>query len=429
MIDIKFFRNNYLSFYLPALVLLIETMFLFLGSSIYLGEGYLTVEAASSRLLLIAPVIAGSVAFDAARLRTPEHFSMYVTAPRRWLVDFGPFLWAAGTGSLIHCAVLLGTLIQGRVLNPSVGFPAILFMMLVQCVTIVLFAAMGYAVGAVLSPSLAGGVSTIGAYLVLTIFGPVGPVNIFSVTGANIPQIGMTWNLCSQQIRLGIVLVMIGLLLFGNFSSRKSRLKISRPVVILPLLVALSVGPIFLDLDYKSDLDVRADRDSCASIERTPSSQTIEICLFNEHRAYLPEFVGALEFGIKTMDDAKVSIDLASTWHELAWGQQVGESSSNPQLQDTYYFQIPLSLLEGQGVETVTGLEEVAHIISFPSTCSIDRFNQAFDSSVEGFVEAQALIYNAINDILMGVKINLSPAEVEDIAQAQALRADWCEAR
>lgn len=428
MTNVKFFRSNYLSFYLPAVILLIEAIFLLLGSSSYLGEGYLTVEAASSRLLLVAPVVAGSVAFDTARLRNPEHFSMYVSAPRRWLVDFGPVIWAAGTGSLIHCAVIVGTLIQGRVLNPSVGYPAIAFMMLIQCVTIALFAAVGYAVGSVLSASLAGGAGAIGAYLVLTIFGPIAQVNIFSIVGANIPQIGMTWDLSSQRIRLAILLLMIMVLLFGNFRSRKSRSKVSRPVVILPLLVALSVGPIFLNLDYKSDLDVRAERNSCAFIERTPASEPLEICLFDEHRAYLPELAGGIESGIQTLEAAQMPLDLASTWHELAWGRQLGENSSNPEVQDIHYFQIPLSVLEGQGIQTETGAEELANIFSFPSACSIDRFNLAFDSSAEGFDDAQTLIYNTVYDTLMGAKPNLSPAEVAEIEQAIALRADWCDA-
>lgn len=427
MTNLDYFRRSYLSFFSPFLFLLVEAVFLVMGNSAYKGEGYLTVETASIWLIIIAPLVCGIVAYDTARSGASSHHSMFVSAPRRLFVNYSPFVWNAFSASLIHVAILLGMLVQGRVWEPSVGWPAIALMALVQALTITFFAAIGYAIGSSLQPSLAGGVAAIGSFLVLSIFGPVSSINVFAITGATVPQIGMTWNTPGQLVRLVLLVLGIVLLVYGNWRNRRERIKLLHPFVVIPVLIGLGAGPFLFPMDYKKDLDVRAFRNTCTVIETTGSFPPIKICMFDEHRDRLSSFASMMNGAIQKVEDSGLSLQYASTWHELAWGRQLGEDTSNPVLDDTYYFQIPWSLLIKQGGEpSEVEREDIANILAFPAGCTIDRFNEGFETSSE-FSDAQTEVYGAIYRVLVkGVK-ELQADEIKLYEQSLVVTAAWCE--
>ncbi len=213
----------------------------------FLGEGMWTVEWAAIAIPLIGIFVAGGAAVDAARFTTPGRYHVALTArhpSRLWLMLFSA---ATVPAICVHIAGIAVHLALGGVRNPSVGWIAMIMAVIVQCLGLLWFGAIGLLIGRYFRPAAAGVLAASAAFGAFYIFSTYGRprFGLLSLGGATIPRIGLTWNagfLALQALLFGATIALAILLpsrgtTTGLAPTRMGSVALSA-VVIVPILAS-----------------------------------------------------------------------------------------------------------------------------------------------------------------------------------------------
>lgn len=251
------------------------------------GEGMWTVEWFAISLFIIGPLCMGAAAVDASRLSRPGNIHLALATPSPYRTFLRAAMWCAGPLVVVHLAAIAAGVVAGGVQQPSVGWAAMAGAVLVQCLAIVWYAAIGSAIGRFTPPVLAGLAGGGGGFVLFYVLGdatPTGDFALLALGGATVSRLGLAYHpgyLAGQAAVFALtagLLLMVGLRTRSGFRVPTLAGAASFVLVIATVVAAPAVLP---DSRYLAD-----PRPPELCLDTTPP-----VCVHAEHRRYLDELL------------------------------------------------------------------------------------------------------------------------------------------
>ncbi|MFJ6940000.1 hypothetical protein [Streptomyces sp. NPDC101132] len=250
------------------------------------GESLWTVDWFAIALFIVGPLLAGAAAVDASRLSRPGniHLVLATSRPHR------PYFRAAAWCALPVLGVHLLTIATGIAVGGVHGTPAwfgLAGAVLVQCLAICWYVAIGSAIGRLTSPLLAGAIAAIGAFTFIYLLGEgsSGRFEPLSLGGATVSRLGYQYSAGYLLAQIAVFAITGAALLLLPICQRSGRViptRIGASAMALIALIALGGQYALPDQRLIAKAETPTD---CTDAEPT-------VCLYPEHQRFQDQAVG-----------------------------------------------------------------------------------------------------------------------------------------
>lgn len=244
------------------------------------GDLVWTIDWLPVSFMIVGPVVAGLAAVDVARLAgATEHLSR---RPVGRTPSFAVLISYVVVVGATHLAVLATGLVISR---PPVGDPFAWLAVLCQILMLVLFVALGTAVGRFVNVVLAGVVAAFAALaLVYTAGSPSGRVMPLEFGGATIPRVGYAYAPGYLTAQAGVlILLVVALLVLRPIEGRRARRVLRRDAAVATVLAIAAIAvPLAVPGSRLQAVDARPTW--CGAV------QTVPTCFYPQHARVAPAF-------------------------------------------------------------------------------------------------------------------------------------------
>lgn len=274
------------------------------------GEVLWTTDWFGLTLFITGPLLCGAAAVDAARLSRTGRLHMVVTTPTPLLPYVRAVLWCAVPAASAHVIAIVTALLFGGLYgNYSILWTGMAI--LVQCLAVFWYAAVGSAIGRFLSPVMAGAMATAGSFGANFLWAypnsASGTFGLLDFGGATISRLGYGYNPWYLVTQLAVFSVTMGLTLLLVPTVRSGRR--------FPTVMGLAAAGVAVALTFASPQFPAGGRLTAHPVAPTEcSGRNPVVCLYPEHRhlngevlSYIDRLVsGARSKGMASLVGARV---------------------------------------------------------------------------------------------------------------------------
>lgn len=249
------------------------------------GETLWTVDWFAIALFIVGPLVAGASAVDAARLSRMGNVHLVLATPRPHRPYLRGAAWCAAPVLMVHVLTMaVGLAVSGLYGSPQ--WFGLVAAVLVQCLAICWYVAIGSAVGRLASPLVAGAVAAVGTFTLIYFLGENGEGRFapLALGGATVSRLGLEYSpgyLLSQIACFVLTGAMLLLLPMRLRSGRK--VLTTAGAVLVVLTVVLVAGGRYTLPDTRLVARPAAPTDCVGSAPR--------VCLYPEHQRLRDEVV------------------------------------------------------------------------------------------------------------------------------------------